>query len=356
MKSQQPSKELLADRGLLAPFLRDTVVGLNYAYYEPPGAEMIHNNSLFVRAQDFSGQMSIGGAQAWQVPQLSGRGWSASGGAHLAGSLAELPYALAEVEEDFIVPSHGQALIWEDLVPTMLTSATVPRWWSVTPNELHAVALYQRAGEELLDASAKDAALRPKIMNILSDYMLPQTSEQIETALKAGRMQDAMERITPEQTSRLAAEFSSKFPDDKDHWGASGKELDELSHRVPTEVSWERLSQDFGVPHPALANTYSRELLTVKPFPASAGYSSQLLAESWESNNLYWARLADEMGYTPAMLNRLIPTLTYHMVEEISASHFDDWPALLRAMKQTGEEFRTGKIAPIQTRESASAP
>ena len=42
-------------RGELAPFLRDTLVGLNYAYYEPPGAQLLHNNPLFVRFHDFSG-------------------------------------------------------------------------------------------------------------------------------------------------------------------------------------------------------------------------------------------------------------------------------------------------------------
>ena len=32
------SEELADARGQLAPFLRDTLVGLNYAYYEPPAA------------------------------------------------------------------------------------------------------------------------------------------------------------------------------------------------------------------------------------------------------------------------------------------------------------------------------
>ena len=31
---------------------------------------------------------------------------------------------------------------------------------------------------------------------------------------------------------------------------------------------------------------------------------SRLFGESWDSTNLYWARLADEMGYSPVMLNR----------------------------------------------------
>ena len=101
------------------------------------------------------------------------------------------------------------------------------------------------------------------------------------------------------------------------------------------------------MPHPALAQTYARELLNVKPFPAIMGYSSRLMAESWESNNLYWARLTDELGYSPVMLNRLVPELTHRMIEKIFATHFEDWPAVLRAMKQTGEEFRQGKVTPL---------
>jgi hypothetical protein len=99
------------------------------------------------------------------------------------------------------------------------------------------------------------------------------------------------------------------------------------------------------VPHPALASNYARELLNGKPIPSFLGYSSRLLAESWDSNNLYWGRLADEMGYSPVMLNRLAPELTRRMVEQTFATHLEDWPAVLRAMRETGDEFRQGKIA-----------
>jgi len=126
---------------------------------------------------------------------------------------------------------------------------------------------------------------------------------------------------------------------------AAAQELESLSHQQPAEVNWERLSQDFGVPHPILAQTYARELLNVEPFPAFEGYSSRLLAESFDSSNLYWARLADEMGYSPVLLNRLAPELTRRMVEKIFATNFEDWPAILRAMRETGEELRQGKIA-----------
>jgi len=97
--------------------------------------------------------------------------------------------------------------------------------------------------------------------------------------------------------------------------------------------------------------TDSCTILNMKPLSAFGGNASRLLAESWESNNLYWARLADEMGYSPVMLNVLVPTLTRHMVSNIFASNIDDWPALLRAMELTGDEFRHGKIAvqPVST-------
>ena len=109
------------------------------------------------------------------------------------------------------------------------------------------------------------------------------------------------------------------------------------------------------MPHPALAQTYARELLNVKPFPTFIGYSSRLMAESWESNNLYWARLADESGYPPAMLHVLVPQLTRRMVEKIFATHLEDWPALLRALRETGEEFRQGKVASLPKTSSPSS-
>jgi hypothetical protein len=132
--------------------------------------------------------------------------------------------------------------------------------------------------------------------------------------------------------------------------------LETLCRKYPAEINWERLSQDFGVPHPILTQSYARELLNLKPFPAFEGYSSRLLAESWDSSNLYWARLADEMGYSPVMLNRLVPQLTRRMIEKIFATDFEDWPAILRAMRETGEEFRQGKIALVSAPGTASRP
>jgi hypothetical protein len=358
IKAPGSPAELTEARGLLTPFLRDTLVGLNYAYYEPPGAQMLHSNPLFVRSHDFSGgdysgESGRASEQTWRSPRLFGRGWTASGGAHLIGSLADLPYVLAKVEQDFIVPKNVQSLIWEDLVPGLITGAVLPRWWGVTRDELHAVALYQRAGEELLAAAEGNDNLHQAVVSILSDCMLPQRSERVELALRSGQQEELLSLVTPAENFYLAAEFRRRFPEKRESWGPAGKELEELALQHPTAVSWERLSEDFGVPHPALEQNYALELLTLKPVPTFLDYSSRLLAESWDSNNLYWARLADEKGYPPVMLNRLVPELTHRMVEVTFASHLEDWPAVMRAMRETGEEFRQGKIASLPKNEAA---
>ncbi|MCU1223003.1 MAG: hypothetical protein JWQ42_1096 [Edaphobacter sp.] len=346
IKSSGSRAQLDAARGQLAPFLRDTLVGLNYAYYEPPGAQMLHNNPLFVRAHDFSGVTIDSTAQTWHVPGLFGVGAPAGGGAYLVGSLADLPYALATTEEDFIAPENVQALVWKELIPNVLISATERRWWSVTPVQLHAVALYQRSGEELLAASVGDASLQGKVMGILPDLMGPQQLEEVQQALiDTESLKAVLPRILPADTFYLSAEFRRKFPDEVASRGPASQELDSLCRLNPVDASWERLSKDFGVPHPTLADTYSPALLDLKPFPFFGGYSARLFSESWQSNNLYWARLADEMGYSPVRLNRLVPELTRRMTAKIFATNLEDWPALQRAMRETGDEFRQGRIA-----------
>jgi len=352
------SKDQLEEaRGELAPFFRDTLVGFSYAYYEPPGAQAVHNNPLLVRSHDFAGETVMGMEESlWQTPRLFGAGSPAGGGAHLVGSLANLPYVLAQMEEDFISPENVQALIWSDLVPAVLTDAVLPRWWGVDRTELHAIALYQRAGEELLAGSMKNEELRGKVTNILSDRMIPRRAAQLETDLREGNTAELDRRITPADKFYLTAEFRRRYPDDSASWGAAGKELNELTKQNSTELSWERLSVDFGVPHPVLERTYSRELLNITPFPMFEGYSSRLLAETWDSTNLYWARLADEMGYPPEMLNRLAPELTVRMVAKIFATDLNDWPAILRAMREAGEEFRQGKVASLTPNENSRQP
>jgi hypothetical protein len=309
---------------------------------------VLHNNSLFVRSHDFSGVTVVATERYWQAPELMGVGTPAGGGAYLMGSLADLPYALAATEQDFIAPENVQALIWKELVPDLMVSATVPRWWSISPTELHAVALYQKSGEELLTAASSNAALRGQVTQILADRMAPQRLEMLEQSLANGEDAVALlPQTMPADTFYLAAEFRRRYPTQESSIGPFSQQLDALCTKSPAETSPERLSRDFGVPHPVLARSYAPGILYVKPFPSFGGESSRLFGESWESNNLYWARLVDEKGYAPATMNHLVPELTRRMTAKIFATDLEDWPALQRAMQEAGEEFRQGKIPPL---------
>ena len=345
IRSASSPAQLEAARADLTPFLRDTLVGLNYAYYEPPGAQILHNNPLFVRSHDFGAGSISGYNQVWDPPTLVGIGVTAGGGAYLIGSLADLAYALASAEDNFIAPEQAGALMWEGAAPALLVDAVRPRWWSISPTELHAAALYQRMGEELLLAAPGNAELRDRISDILVDVMAPRRLEATERALADSADTAAlMPRIMPTEKFYLAAQYRRLYPADAPASGPAGRELDGLARSDPADVSAERLSRDFGVPHPTLEQTNACAILNVKPLPAYSGEDYALLGESWQSSNLYWARLADEMGYSPASLNLLIPELSRRMIAKIFATDLDDWPAILRAMEQTGDEFRQGGI------------
>ncbi len=348
IQSARTPSQLEAARGQLTPFLRDTLVGLNYSYYEPPGAAVLHSNPLLVRSHDFSSMSVQGNRDLWGDSMLIGVGAPAGGGAYLVGSLVDLPYALAALEGELIAPKNVQALIWNETVPDLLLNSVLPRWWTSSRTELHAAALYQRAGEELFAASASNPQLRSKVIGILADQMTPDRLEWIQAALeRPENASAAASRILPSEMFFLSVEFRKQYPDQSSNWGQANKELSDLSRQDPTDVSPERLSADFGVPHSVLLSNNSRVLISMKPPPAFGGNASRLLAQSWESNNLYWARLADEMGYSPVMLNVLVPALTRRMVVNLFASSIDDWPALFRAMQETGDEFRKGKITVI---------
>jgi hypothetical protein len=78
----------------------------------------------------------------------------------------------------------------------------------------------------------------------------------------------------------------------------------------------------------------------LRTFPTLMGYSSRIMAESWESTILYWADIADGLHLPPAQLNLLIPEWTQKTVEKIFATHLEDWPALLRSLRGVGEDVR----------------
>jgi len=332
-KSASDPQKLKDLRGSLAPFLRDTLVGFVYIHYAPPGAQVLHTNPLFVRSHDFIGMQSAN--QTWKATELFGTGWPANAGGRLVGSLAALPYVLAEAEQNFLIPSREQALIWGDLVPQMLLSAVIPRWWSVTPLQLHWVGVHMAYAETLLAESALDPERRRQVIDTLDHYAPPARLHKIEALLASGDVRSAEENVMPSEMYQLAAGFAPK-----DRESPAADEIRRIASEAPDAVSPRVISRTFGTPKPTLANSYEPELLNLRTFPALMGYSSRILAESWESNLLFYAALADETYTRPAELNVLIPEWTQATVERIFATHLEDWPALLRSLRLVGDDVR----------------
>jgi hypothetical protein len=320
--------------GELAPLLRDTLLAFNYAYYAPPGAQILYTNPVFVRSHDFIG--GEGQMRVWQPTETYGTGWPSNGGGRLIGSLSSLPYTLAEAEQNFLVPTQTQALIWGDLAPQMILSAKLPRWWNATPQQLHWVGLHMRYGRELIAQAALDPALREKVLDGLGVLAAPARTYQVGRLIEQGEVKEALDRVTPAELISLAREVGPQ-QDPK-----SSPLLAEI-RQVSEFVSYASISQEFGTPKPTLANSYQPELLNLRTFPTLMGYSSRIMAESWESNTLYWAALADEMNMRPSQLNTQIPQWTQKLVERIFASHLEDWPAVLKSLRMVGEDVRNAQ-------------
>lgn len=336
LEKAQSSPEKLRDlRGHLTASLRDSMVGLVYAYYAPPGAQILFTNPLFVRSHDFVGIQSI--SQTWKLAEVVGSGWPSNSGGRLVGSLAGLPYALAEAEQNFLIPSREQALIWGDLVPQMLVGSKAGRWWNVTPSQVRWVALHTRLGEAIVTEAALDAGGRTQAVSMLEKYAPPARARRVEVALAGGDVATALDLVTPAELYLIGLQASAQHIDPT---GFLGAELGALSAAEPKLCNEQAISEVFGTPKPTLTHSYAPQLLNLRTFPTLMGYSSRILAESWESNNLFFAALSDELMLPAAQLNILIPEWTKRSVEQIFATHLEDWPALLRAMRATADEAR----------------
>jgi hypothetical protein len=337
-------KKLDDVRGLMAPFLRDTLVGLNYLHYAPPGAQVLYTNPLFVRSHDFIGLQ--GSNQTWKVTEVLGTGWPSSAGGKLVGSLVSLPYALAEAEQNFLIPSREQALIWGDLVPQLLLSATIQRWWNVTPAQLHWVGLHMHYAETMFAEGALNAGHRQIALDALEQHAAPARVHRVGELLAEGQVQAALDNVMP---SELFAVTRDLLASNQAADNPIAAEIRREAAEAPQQLNYDSISRSFGTPKPTLSNSYTPELLNLRTFPTLMGYSSRILAESWESNLLYYAALADQLHLSPGELNVLVPAWTRETVERIFATHLEDWPALLRSLRMVGDDVRQ------KTRRQASA-
>lgn len=330
-KNMNPRDKTNAIREILAPHLRDTLVGLVYAHYAPPGGQILLTNGQFVRYHDFTGLP--GSDFSWAPTEVAGVGWSATSGGRLMGSLSELPYALAQAEQNFLIPNEEQALIWGDLVPQLLLTATVPRWWGVKPIQVHYVALLQRAGRSLIAEAMIDPQVRAQVAASLDHSSSPNRAAEVRKAILDHDFDRAIEQVTPSELFTLSLDVLAANPSLNSPIYSEIRRLQRDDPLVKADV----IGELFGSPKPVLTRSYRSELLGLRTMPTLMGYSSRLMAETWESSALYWAEISDRLGMKPEELNLAIPEWTRESIEGIFATNLEDWPALLRSMRRVGE-------------------
>jgi hypothetical protein len=350
-RAQGRPEALREIRGQLVGVLRDSLVGLNYVFYSPPGAELIRSNPLFVRSHNFLG---YDGKRAWTSGRVQGSGWPNSGGGRILGSLINLPYSLADAEQNFLIPSERQALIWQDLAPQILIGATVPRWWGVSGLAQHFVALHVRLGEELVTEAALDAEAQKTVFATLEGRVEPARLWRVGELFSMGRVQEGVAEFTPAELYELSTALVEHTDTLVSRIGGPYvSEIRRLRSEAPDQLSYNTIASIFGTPHPELTGSYRPELLHLPLFPTMMGYSSRIMAESWESTNIHWATLADELYLPPAELNLLVPEWTQRSLERIFATNLEDWPALWHSMRVVGDRYRQ-QVRPESGRVTAS--
>jgi hypothetical protein len=219
----------------------------------------------------------------------------------------------------------------------MILSAKIPRWWHTSPALLHWTGLHLRYGRELVAEAALDKGLRTDVVAAIGVLAAPARTRQVATLLEQGDVREALDRVTPSELFLVAREVGVKRNADSSCLLAEMKQMESAS---PKELTYGAVSRAFGTPKPTLANSYEPELLNLRTFPTLMGYSSRIMAESWESNSLYWAALADELSVSPTQLNVRVPEWTRKLVEQIFASHLEDWPAVLKSLRMVGDDVR----------------
>ncbi len=321
-------------REALAPLVRDSLLGILYSYYAPAGAQLLITNPLFVRSHDFIGPE--GTPVAWRETEVSGSGWPASAGGRLAGSLVALPYAIAEAEQNFLMPRREQALIWSDLVPQMIVNVTLTRWRKIQPDQVRWVSLHIERGRLLLAAAALDPRVQQPVLEAYGRFSTPAGVESLRDQLQTGNFSKAASQVPPSILFAIACDpaLEKVSPD------LTSEEIAAMASQGSPELSPDSIAQAFGTPKPTLTHSYRPGLLYLRTFPALMGYSSRILAETWESNNLYYAALAEETGVPADQLDAYVPEWNRSAIENIFATHLEDWPAILRSLNTTANAVR----------------
>jgi hypothetical protein len=202
---------------------------------------------------------------------------------------------------------------------------------------MHWVGMNMRFAEDQMAEAAVSPEARADVFGAIENAASPWRASMVRRAITNGEVRVAIDYMTPSELYSVARTLAAKAGQNS----PAAREIAHIRAIAAEDVSPKEISRAWGTPKPTLANSYRSELLNIKTFPTLMGYSSRIMAESWESNLLYWAEVGDEIGVKPAQLNVLVPDWTQKVVERIFASHLEDWPALLKSLRSVGDDIRT---------------
>jgi hypothetical protein len=226
----------------------------------------------------------------------------------------------------------------------MVINVTIPRWRNVRPMQLRWVALHIERGRTLIAAAGLDPKLAPRVLDALGRHLMPGEVDRVRIHLLAQDFEGATAQIPPAILYAISEDpaLESASPD------VPSVELAALAETNLAEISEAAIAHTFGTPKPTLTHSYTPALLYVRTFPALMGFSSRILAETWESNNLYYAALADQAGVPATELDVYVPEWNRAAIENIYAANLEDWPALIRSLQSTAAAVLHRTPAPTQ--------
>jgi hypothetical protein len=174
------------------------------------------------------------------------------------------------------------------------------------------------------------------VLAAYSRFSTPAGVEWLRDQLQSGTFSKVRTQVPPSVLFALACDpaLEKVSPD------VTSEEIAAMASQSSPDLSPDTIAQTFGTPKPTLTHSYRPGLLYLRTFPALMGYSSRILAETWESNNLYYAALADETGVPANELDAFVPEWNRSAIENIFATHLEDWPAILRSLNTTANAVR----------------
>ena len=148
----------------------------------------------------------------------------------------------------------------------MILSAKIPRYWNITPAQMHWVGLHLRQGEGVLAESVIDPELRKSAIEVLATIAAPARAYRVNELLAQGDLMNARDNVTAAELYMLGAAGVKK-----DLTGPFAAEIRQIASAHPNEISNEAISHAFGT-LPTLTSSFRTELLNLRTFPTLMGY------------------------------------------------------------------------------------